>query len=277
MADNSDEQIPPLKTKLLSADLARQYKAEMAAVLGPDLMAEVDWCHGDPNFEKIKSDYYSIWNRQQGGHKKYSYFAVYDRLFSSFRHKRATMLEIGVYKGGSLKSWQEFLGEGSTIVGVDIDPDCNKYDAAGAGRHVRIGNQFDSEFLASLGSEFGPFDIVLDDGSHKTDHQIASFNYLFARHVAPGGIYFIEDTNTSLWPRYRQGGKDLFDLIRALGLATHIFYADHDYSEYRREEHPKTFRTLAAAKLIEEVRIVDAGLAICKAGADHYPPLVDLR
>ena len=187
------------------------------------------------------------------------------------------MLELGVFKGASLKSWQEFLGEGSTVVGVDINPDCSKFDSASTRRHVRIGNQSDTGFLASLGAEFGPFDIVIDDASHKTDHQIASFNGLFARHVAPGGVYFIEDTNTSLWPEYRQGSKDIFDLIKALGLATHIFYADHYYSDYRREQHPKTFKTLAAAKLIEELRVVDAGVAIYKARDDHHPPLVDRR
>jgi len=265
------------KMRNLARDLARRYKAEMATVFGPDLLEEVDWRHGDPNFEDLKSDYYELWKKREGGHKKYNYFSVYDRLFGSFRNKRATMLELGVYKGASLKSWQEFLGDGSVVVGVDINPECLKYDDAASRRHVRIGDQCDPRFLAELSAELGPFDIILDDASHRTDHQIASFNSLFVRHLSPAGIYFIEDTNTSLWNPFRQGDRDIFDLIKALGLATHIFYADHYYSDYERSKHPRTFKTLAAAKFIEEVRVVDAGVAIFKARDDYYPPLVDHR
>lgn len=262
---------------LLSDKLTRKFKAEMAEVLGPDLMNEVEWRHGDADFQNVASEYYKIWERQEGGHKKYSYFALYDRLFAPYRNTGATLLEIGVYKGASIKSWQEFLGDGSTVVGVDVNPECVQWDDAAGRRHVRIGDQSNPDFLQRLGEEFGPFNIVVDDGSHITDHQIASFNGLFARHVAARGLYFIEDTNTSLWPAYRQGGKDIFDLVRALALATHIFYADHSIPDYGRDQHQKSFKTLAAAKLIKEVRVVDAGIAIYKAGDDHYPPLVDHR
>lgn len=262
---------------LVSEELTRKFKSEMAEVLGPDLMHEIDWRHGDPDFRKISSDFYEIWERQEGGHKKYSYFALYDRLFSPYRNTGATLLEIGVYKGASIKSWREYLGDGSTVVGVDVNPDCVQWDDPADRRHVRIGDQSDPAFLQRLGEEFGPFNIVVDDGSHMTDHQIASFNGLFARYVAPGGVYFIEDTNTSLWAAYRRGGKDIFDLVRALALATHVFYGDYSGRDYARDQHNKAFKTLAAAKLIEEVRVVDAGVAIYKAGDDHYPPLVDRR
>jgi hypothetical protein len=41
----------------------------------------------------------------------------------------------------------------------------------------------------------GPFDIVIDDGSHASPHQQIALACLFP-HVAPSGFYFIEDLNS---------------------------------------------------------------------------------
>jgi hypothetical protein len=44
---------------------------------------------------------------------------------------------------------------------------------------VRIGSQADPEFLRRVVREFGPFDLIIDDGSHHSSHIIATFNHLF--------------------------------------------------------------------------------------------------
>lgn len=49
--------------------------------------------------------------------------------------------------------------------------------------------------------EHGPFDVVIDDGSHRCAHVIASFEALFP-HVTPDGIYAIEDLQTSYRETY---------------------------------------------------------------------------
>ena len=56
--------------------------------------------------------------------------------------------------------------------------------------------------LKSINSEL---DIIIDDGSHINEHVIRTFQYLFPK-LKPGGIYVVEDTQTS----YRQdyGGDD---------------------------------------------------------------------
>ena len=54
--------------------------------------------------------------------------------------------------------------------------------------------------------EHGPFDIVIDDGSHIPKHVIASFNILFPK-LADDGLYVIEDVQTSFWPQF--GGSVL--------------------------------------------------------------------
>ena len=41
---------------------------------------------------------------------------------------------------------------------------------------ICIGSQADKDFLADVSETWGPFDIVLDDGSHVMEHQIITFD-----------------------------------------------------------------------------------------------------
>lgn len=66
------------------------------------------------------------------------YFEIYERLFSKYRGKKIKMLEIGVFKGGSLQMWKDYFGKDATIVGVDINPECKSFEEDGI--HVEIGS-----------------------------------------------------------------------------------------------------------------------------------------
>jgi hypothetical protein len=83
------------------------------------------------------------------------------------------MLEIGVFKGGSLELWREYFGPAATIFGVDVNPKCADYVTAP--NQVRIGSQDDALFLEKVVLEIGTLDIVLDDDSHIGHHQRRSF------------------------------------------------------------------------------------------------------
>jgi cephalosporin hydroxylase len=112
------------------------------------------------------------------------YFHIYDRHFDRWRGKSPRVLEIGVDHGGSLQLWKHYFGDGARIVGLDIDPQCAMY--AESQIEIRIGNQSDIALLKTLGQ----FDIVIDDGSHRLQDQLASFEVLWPR---TGSIYLIED------------------------------------------------------------------------------------
>jgi hypothetical protein len=135
-------------------------------------------------------------------HKWAHYFPIYERHLSGWRNKTITVLEIGVFKGGSLQMWSRFFGPLATIVGIDLDPSCKAYE--GDGIHVRIGDQSDPSFLKSVIEEFGAPDIVLDDGSHQMDHILKSFEYLYTK-LPKNGIYIIEDLHTAYWEEYGGG------------------------------------------------------------------------
>ena len=54
------------------------------------------------------------------------------------------------------------------------------------------GDQADPESLRAAAAEAGPFDVVIDDGSHRSDHMLHTFHALFPS-LSPGGVYIVED------------------------------------------------------------------------------------
>ncbi|MCC1494770.1 class I SAM-dependent methyltransferase [Cognatishimia sp. F0-27] len=182
------------------------------------------------------------------------YLTVYSRELGPFRTRPVTFLEIGVFRGGSMPFWRGYFHPESVLVFVDINPDCADLEIEGT--HVRIGDQSDPEFLARLVAEFGPFDCILDDGSHVCAHQITSFERLWP-HLTDGGLYMVEDTHTSYWKAYgggyRQQGsfieyaKDLLD-------AMHAWYSEQDTA----------FPFDPRAQSLSSVRVYDSIVAIEK-------------
>ncbi|WP_370874797.1 class I SAM-dependent methyltransferase [Ancylobacter vacuolatus] len=147
-------------------------------------------------------------------HKWHHYIPLYDRYFSPFRGSRVRFLEIGVSKGGSLQMWRKYFGPDAIIYGIDIDPECIKYDGvAGA---VRIGSQDDTAFLKSVVDEMGGVDIVLDDGSHRMSHLRVTLETLFGR-LSDGGLYMIEDLHTAYWRDFGGGYRSRRNFFRYVG------------------------------------------------------------
>lgn len=137
-------------------------------------------------------------------HKWVHYLPVYERYFGQYRDTPVRMLEIGISQGGSLEMWRTYFGEHATIYGIDINE--NSGECVEAPNHARIGSQADPAFLKSVVVEMGAPDIVLDDGSHVSQHQIASFRTLFPL-LKDGGLYVIEDLHTAYWDGFEGGYK----------------------------------------------------------------------
>ncbi len=138
-------------------------------------------------------------------HKWVHYLDHYHRHFSTYRDqalllgKEIKVLEIGLYKGGSIEMWQNYFGPQCIIVGIDIDPSTKVF--ANEKVFVELGDQENETFLKSIIDKYGPFDIIIDDGGHTMNQQITSLNLLWSA-VKPGGIYLCEDTHTSYWSEY---------------------------------------------------------------------------
>lgn len=130
------------------------------------------------------------------------YFDVYHRHFARYRGTACTLVEFGVYHGGSLQMWRDYLGPQARIVGVDIDPRLT--DLGEPGVEIVIGDQADRAFLRKLAKDLGRIDILIDDGGHTMRQQIATVEELFGT-VADDGVLLVEDTHTSYWREYGGG------------------------------------------------------------------------
>ncbi len=165
---------------------------------------------------------YFLNNGDKRLHKWLHYFDIYERHFARFRDRPIKMLEIGIHGGGSLDMWKAYFHPESTIVGIDIVPECAQY--VGGNIEVHIGSQDDAAFLEKVADQYGQFDVVLDDGSHVNSHVIKTFEVLYPR-VTQDGVFMVEDMHTSYWPRYGGGlrkkgtfieyAKDKIDEINA--------------------------------------------------------------
>ncbi len=131
----------------------------------------------------------------------HNYCVKYEKYLPFKRYDKLNILEIGVLDGKSLLTWKEYYYR-SNILGIDINPDCKKYEEDRI--KVEIGSQDDHVFLNDIMREYGPFDMILDDGSHMNEHMIYSFEHLF-QSVKSGGVYVIEDIGCSYWSDYGGG------------------------------------------------------------------------
>lgn len=118
------------------------------------------------------------------------YFDVYHSHLKKFVGQEVHIVEIGIYSGGSLEMWREFLGPKCHIYGVDIAPECRSYE--GKDTKVFIGDQADRGFWKSFRSQVPRVDVVIDDGGHAPFQQIATLEELLP-HMHPGGVFVCED------------------------------------------------------------------------------------
>lgn len=128
----------------------------------------------------------------------HNYLVEYEKFFPD-RENVHWVMEIGVQRGDkkwharhpvpSLKVWKEFFTN-AEIIGVDIkDIDYHEERMA-----VWIADQSDFMDLEEISRLFTDLDFIIDDGSHKPDDQIHTFEFL-KDSLKSGGIYIIEDCN----------------------------------------------------------------------------------
>lgn len=124
---------------------------------------------------------------------KWSHYPeIYERHLARFRDQAVRVLEVGVSHGGSLQLLRNYLGPKSEIVGMDINPLCAAFNEPGI--TVEIGDQGNPADLGRILARYGPFDIIIDDGSHISGHQ-ALTHHLAWPHLKYGGVFMVEDTH----------------------------------------------------------------------------------
>lgn len=148
-----------------------------------------------------------IWGTDKWG--QHWYTQHYNKHFKSIKSNKINFLEIGVggyerpNKGGnSLRAWKYYFKK-ANIYAIDIFDKSLLQE-----KRIKIfkGSQVDDIFLDNVCKEIGVIDIIVDDGSHINEHIIFTFKLLFPK-LNDGGIYVVEDLQTSYWSDY--GGDSI--------------------------------------------------------------------
>lgn len=165
----------------------------------------------------------------------HDYLRHYERVLSPLRDEAFTMIEIGGLNGASLQMWRDFLPR-ATIVCVDIKPDVKRFEEERI--RVEIGDSGSPEFLAELAAKYPSPRVILDDGSHRWDHQRIAFLALFPV-LEPGGLFIIEDLHTNYEPGF--AGRDDVPFVELLKNAVDFLNLRGERSKDFRARQSRAF------------------------------------
>eukprot|EP01064_Diplonema_japonicum_P021071 TRINITY_DN30618_c0_g1_i1.p1 TRINITY_DN30618_c0_g1~~TRINITY_DN30618_c0_g1_i1.p1 ORF type:complete len:339 (+),score=59.19 TRINITY_DN30618_c0_g1_i1:53-1069(+) len=177
-------------------------------------------------------EFFKIANKYNGTdkvHPTHHYEAMYAKYLDALRSKDSVrMLEIGLGcnmpagPGHSTELWRVFFGPSlqyhvleytqcidawrKTVSKYKLGRNALQWYQDTMSKGTFWGDQADPQRLESMMKTIGTqLDVVLDDGGHSMQQQITSFEHLFP-HVTPGGVYIIEDLETSFYPQKTWGG-----------------------------------------------------------------------
>jgi hypothetical protein len=97
-----------------------------------------------------------------------------------------------------LRTWLEYFPQ-AFVYGLDIsisrEGDRYRIFKADQSNRAELRRIVDKELKH-------PLFLIVDDGSHVPEHQVACFDFLFGSSaLLPGGTYIVEDVETSYWTR----------------------------------------------------------------------------
>jgi hypothetical protein len=141
----------------------------------------------------------------------HSYDLSYGPFLAPYIDKRVSLLEIGTQNGESLELWRRLFANTSMIAGVSYlarNAPSISYDA------MYHGSQANVTFLREIEADLQGrrFNIIIDDGSHVPSHQLSTLAFVFDRLLIEGGMYIIEDLETSYWDK--KGGATIYEHYR---------------------------------------------------------------
>lgn len=240
-------------------------RSKMLRALGPNLASMTTWSAVDT---ELRGEMAEVFNRTPRIHKLAHYLPIYESVVDRTRPVR--MLQIGSFYGDSLKMWQEYLHPESLI--VDVDENSELVKIANSGRnHVRFGGEQNDLSLKEVAAEFGPFDVILDEGNHTSSHMVNSFRCLFADALSDSGVYMVEDVACDYWVSHRDSSISFIDFVRALIDAMHGHYQVATSETNFRVGHPDRIREVsvpAITPILGSIEIYDSIVVVRRATRD---------
>lgn len=124
----------------------------------------------------------------------HGYHRFYERFLAPFVGKNILMLELGYENGYSIELWKKYFEE-VRIHSIDISENPND---ARIEKYFQIDQSSTEQLENFTNSNLEKYDFIIDDASHVPLHQWETFIQFFEI-LKDGGIYIIEDVETSFW------------------------------------------------------------------------------
>jgi hypothetical protein len=208
-----------------------------------DLYEESTYDKSSPNFKEITeevikdvsnmsmtelADYCGI---DKGSlYENHRYTEIYEPLLDKHKSTKPIIIEIGIndprFPGKCLKFWDLYFSQ-MDYYGFDI-VDCSGLKFNRDKITTFIGDQNNPEDLLSLINQYdlsGRIDIIIDDGSHLSQHIITSFKTLFP-HLKKGGFYFVQSLHAG-WAEREKTVPELKNIVSN--------FEDSEYFDYNNK------------------------------------------
>lgn len=171
-----------------------------------------------------------------------NYLPAYQAHFDPLRKTAVSVLEIGVQNGGSLEIWAKYFPEAKHILGCDIDERCRALVFDDPRVNLIVGDATSEPIRRKLIEISGPLDIVIDDGSHRSEDIVRTFSQYFP-YLRDGGVYVAEDLHASYWQAYEGGVFHPYSSISFFKKLCDIINHEHWAVEANRISLLEGFRT----------------------------------
>jgi hypothetical protein len=168
------------------ADIVRRW----GAAASPSLPNPCPAVRDEHDYHNPLREYFDGIKEGPGVWKWLHYFELYHRHLHKFVGREVTIVEVGVYSGGSMQMWRGYFGEGCRVHGVDIREECKVFEDSFTTIH--IGNQADRGFWKQFRASVPAVDVLIDDGGHQPEQQMVTLEEMLP-HLRPGGVYICED------------------------------------------------------------------------------------
>ncbi|WP_428391957.1 glycosyltransferase [Lichenicoccus sp.] len=150
------------------------------------------------------------------------------------------MLEIGIQNGGSLTLWAQYFGAATVLVGCDVNPACAELRYDDPRVHVVVGDANSDDTAAQIDEISAGFDLVIDDGSHRSSDIIRSFARYFPK-LGDDGLFVAEDLHCSYWTEYEGGLFDPWSSVSFFKRLADILNHEHWGVPHARSEILSSF------------------------------------
>jgi hypothetical protein len=165
----------------------------------------------------------------------HNYTDVYEAYLEPLRSLPISLLEIGLgvtgerwqsrivhgrnTGGASLKMWRDYFPQ-ARIHGIDVN-DCSFLDDERVSTFVADQGNVDDLRAFTEATGGTAFDVIVDDGSHRPDHQQLSLGYFFDW-LKPGGLYFVEDLQANGYGDAARGRQAANDVRNTRAVLRHL-------------------------------------------------------